>query len=179
MSSPEVPSNAVLAQLQKLGPASAMQQEITRMLGHNQFFDEFTPANITTLCRFMDIYRAEPGQLLIREGDSDDYMLFILQGLTNIVKTDDSGIRRSMTTSGAGTSLGEMSMIDGEPRFASCIAIDTTTFALFSRHSMIQIIMDEPSLGAKILIKLVALLSQRLRETSTNLLQHMERSNTV
>ena len=40
---------------------------------------------------------------------------------------------------------------------------------------MVQIILEEPSLGAKILIKLVTLLSQRLRKTSSNLLHYMER----
>ena len=70
-------------------------------------------------------------------------------------------------------------MIDGEPRFATCIAIDTTTFAVFGRDAMVKIIMEEPALGAKILIKLVTLLSQRLRETSVSLLQHLERSNAV
>ena len=84
-----------------------------------------------------------------------------------------------MTSVGPGATLGEMSMIDGEPRFATCIAIDTTTIAVFGRNSMVKIIMEEPALGAKILIKLVTLLSQRLRETSVSLLQHLERSNTV
>jgi hypothetical protein len=39
--------------------------------------------------------------------------------------------------------------------------------------------MEEPALGAKILIKLVTLLSQRLRETSSSLLHYLERSETV
>jgi hypothetical protein len=40
---------------------------------------------------------------------------------------------------------------------------------------MVRIILEEPSLGAKLLIKLVTLLSQRLRQTSSTLLQYMER----
>lgn len=156
-----------------------MVEIILKMLGHAQFFDDFTMDDIVLLSRFMEVYRAEPGQTIIREGDLDDYMLFILQGRISIVKTDGNGERRAMTSVGPGTTLGEMSMIDGEPRFATCIAIDTTTFAVFGRDSMVKIIMDEPALGAKILIKLVTLLSQRLRETSVSLLQHLERSKAV
>jgi CRP-like cAMP-binding protein len=70
--------------------------------------------------------------------------------------------------------LGEMSMIDGEPRFATCIATEVTTFAMLTRDAMVNIILEKPSLGAKILIKLVTLLSQRLRQTSARLLQLME-----
>jgi CRP-like cAMP-binding protein len=68
-----------------------------------------------------------------------------------------------------------MSMIDGEPRFATCIAVDSTTFSVLSRDNMVKIILEEPSLGSKILIKLVTLLSQRLRSTSSNLLHYLER----
>ena len=39
-----------------------------------------------------------------------------------------------------------------------------------------KIILDYPSLGSKILVKLVSLLSARLRQTSSKLLQYMERS---
>jgi hypothetical protein len=55
------------------------------------------------------------------------------------------------------------------------MALEPTTFAVLSRDSMVQIILEEPSLGAKVLVKLVTLLSQRLRQTSSNLLHYMER----
>ena len=55
------------------------------------------------------------------------------------------------------------------------IAIEPTTFAVLSRDAMVRIILEEPSLGAKLLIKLVTLLSQRLRQTSSTLLHYMER----
>ena len=80
-----------------------------------------------------------------------------------------------MTIVGAGATLGEMSMIDGEPRFATCVALEPSTFAVLSRDSMVKIIIEEPALGSKILIKLVTLLSQRLRATSSNLLHYLER----
>lgn len=79
-----------------------------------------------------------------------------------------------MTSVAPGMTLGEMSMIDGEPRFATCIAMDVTTFAMLTRDAMVNIILEKPSLGAKILIKLVTMLSQRLRQTSARLLQFME-----
>ena len=148
-------------------------------LGHSKFFEDFTRENIIQLSQFMHVYRAEPGETIIKEGETDDYMLFILEGLINIIKSDSAGEPRSMAEVGPGAILGEMSMIDGEPRFATCIAIDATIFSVFSRDSMVKIIMEEPALGAKILIKLVTLLSQRLRETSSSLLHYLERSDAV
>lgn len=168
-----------LARLTCLGSASDMVDVLLDMLGHSKFFEDFTLDDIRRLSQFMTVYRAEAGDTIIREGNTDDFMLLILEGRINIVKTDAHGERHPMASVGPGATLGEMSMIDGEPRFATCIAIDVTTFAVFARDSMVRIIMDEPQLGAKILIKLVTMLSQRLRDTSSSLLHYLERSETV
>lgn len=172
-------TNQLLQQLKPLGPATNMVDAILDLLGHTQFFGDFTRQDILHLAPCLQLYRAAPGDLIIREGDRDDYMLFILKGRINIVKTDETGQRRPMTSAGPGSTLGEMSMIDGEPRFATCIAIETTTIAVFGRDGMVRIIMEQPALGAKILIRLVTLLSQRLRETSTNLLHYLQGSDSV
>jgi len=166
--------NSLLRSLENLGEGTALAQQIFDMIGHAKFFDDFSRDDVQMLAGFMQVYRAEPGSMIIREGDIDDYMLLIIQGKVDIVKTDKRGVIQPMTTVGPGMTLGEMSMIDGEPRFATCIAVEPTTFAVLSRDAMVRIILEEPSLGAKLLIKLVTLLSQRLRQTSSTLLHYME-----
>src|SRR5258708_16784557 len=171
----QAPQNALLQTLEHLGEGTALAQQIFDMIGHSKFFADFTREDVQRLTAFMQIYRAEAAQMMIREGDVDDYMLLIIQGQVEIVKTDSHGHLQPMTTVGPGATLGEMSMIDGEPRFATCMPIEPTTFAVLSRDSMVQIILEEPGLGPKVLVKLVTLLSQRLRQTSSNLLHYMER----
>jgi CRP-like cAMP-binding protein len=151
---------SLLKNLEHLGEGTALTEQIYDMIGHSRFFDDFSRQDVQELAGFMQVYRAEPGNMMIREGDVDDYMLLIIQGMTSV---------------GPGMTLGEMSMIDGEPRFATCIAVEPTTFAVLSRDDMVRIILEQPSLGAKLLIKLVTLLSQRLRQTSSTLLHYMER----
>jgi CRP/FNR family cyclic AMP-dependent transcriptional regulator len=168
------PHNQSLRALAHLGQGSAVSQQIFAMIGHSRFFSDFTRSDIELLARGMQIYRAEAGQALIREGEIDDYMLLIIEGQVEIVKRDRREMQQPMTRVGPGATLGEMSMIDGEPRFATCTAVIPTTFAALSRDGMVKLILEEPSLGAKILIKLVTLLSARLRQTSHNLLHYME-----
>ena len=74
----------------------------------------------------------------------------------------------------AGKTLGEMSMIDGEARFATCVAAEPTVVAVLDRESLARIIVEQPMLGAKILMQMVLMLSQRLRSTSGRLLQMMD-----
>jgi len=163
----------LLATLEDLGGGSAFADQIFSLVGRSQFFAEFNRADVDLLAGYMRLYHAEPEQVIIREGDIGDYMLLVIRGEVDIYKQNLMGEKQLMTSVTQGMTLGEMSMIDGEPRFATCIALKETTFAVLTREDMVKIILEKPSLGAKILIKLVTMLSQRLRHTSATLLQYM------
>ena len=167
--------NWALKTLENLGIGTDVEEQIFEMIGHSKFFSDFTRSDIRLLAGSMQVYRAQPGQTIIREGDIDDYMMLIVRGRVEIMKKDRNASMQPMTSVRPGATLGEMSMIDGEPRFATCTAQELTIFAVLSRDAMVRIILEEPSLGAKILIKLVTLLSARLRQTSSSLLHYMER----
>ncbi len=166
-------SRELLAGLEDLGAGGAFADQIFSLVGRSQFFAEFNRDDVDLLAGYMRIYHAQPEETIIREGDVGDYMLLIIRGEVDIYKKNLMGERQLMTSVTAGMTLGEMSMIDGEPRFATCIALKETTFATLTRDTMVKIILEKPSLGAKILIKLVTMLSQRLRHTSATLLQYM------
>lgn len=172
---PAAPGEDSLLGLERVGKGTVVAGDISEMLGRAQFFAEFSREDLALLSEYMDVYRAQAGDIIIREGDSGDFMLLILDGSVDILKKDVRGEERHMTSAGPGMTLGEMSMIDGEPRFATCLATRTTLFAVLDRDSMAKIILDHPGLGAKILVKLVTMLSLRLRQTSAKLLQYMER----
>jgi CRP-like cAMP-binding protein len=175
MAETDAHSAELLSHIEDLGTGEAYADQILELVGHSPFFAEFKREDIGVLADYMQVYRAQAGQALIREGDEGDFMLLIISGAVDIYKNSAQGERQLMTNVLPGMTLGEMSMIDGEPRFATCIATDMTTFAVLTRDSMAKIIVEKPSLGSKILIKLVEMLSQRLRQTSARLMQYMER----
>ena len=175
MAETDAQSAELLSHIEDLGTGQVYADQIFELVGHSPFFSEFTREDIGLLSDYMRVYRAQGGQAMIREGDEGDFMLLIISGAVDIYKNSAQGERQLMTNVLPGMTLGEMSMIDGEPRFATCIATDMTTFAVLTRDSMAKIILEKPSLGSKILIKLVEMLSQRLRQTSARLMQYMER----
>ena len=101
-------------------------------------------------------------------------MVVVLSGQVNVFKQFDGPKPKLVASVGAGKTLGEMSMIDGEPRFATCVAAEDTTFAMLDRNAFLQIMEQRPGLASKILLHLVVLLNQRLRQTSAKLLEVME-----
>jgi len=164
-----------LQDLERVGKGSAIANEIFGLVGRSLFFAEFSREDISVMAGYMEVFRAAPGEAIIRENDGGDFMLLIVEGAVDIFKRGLRDEQQHMTSVGPGMTLGEMSMIDGEPRFATCIATERTVFAVLHRDNMAKIILDHPSLGSKILVKLVSMLSARLRQTSSRLLQFMER----
>ena len=173
------PGRASLSKLERVGKGTAIANEIFGLVGRSLFFAEFSREDISILAGYMDVYRTQPGETIIRENDGGDFMLLIIEGAVDIFKRNTRSDQQHMTSVGPGMTLGEMSMIDGEPRFATCIATEPTVFAVLHRDDMAKIILDHGGLGSKILVKLVSMLSSRLRQTSARLLRFMERSSIV
>jgi CRP/FNR family transcriptional regulator, cyclic AMP receptor protein len=94
----------------------------------------------------------------------------LLEGRIEVHKRDRWNTPQLLASVDAGRTLGEMSMIDGEPRFATCVATEPSLIAVLDRESLARIIVEQPLLGAKILMELVLMLSHRLRATSQRLL---------
>ena len=101
-------------------------------------------------------------------------MLMLIEGKVEVLKRDRWNTPQMIALVEAGKTLGEMSMIDGESRFATCVAVEPTVLAVLDRENLARIIVEQPMLGAKILMQMVLMLSQRLRSTSARLLQMMD-----
>ena len=52
---------------------------------------------MAVLAGYMTAYRAQPGEVLIREGDQGDFMLLIVSGRVDIYKDNARGERQLMT----------------------------------------------------------------------------------
>ncbi|HJY78193.1 MAG TPA: cyclic nucleotide-binding domain-containing protein, partial [Burkholderiales bacterium] len=96
--------------------------------------------------------------------------MLVIEGRVDVAKRDRWNTPQLIAQVEPGRTLGEMSMIDGEPRFATCVAVEPTLVAVLNRENLARIIVEQPLLGAKLLMELVLMLSQRLRATSGKLL---------
>ena len=163
-----------LAHLEHLGDATQFSVQIHGLIPRCLLLENFSPAEVRLLSHFMGVYRAEAGGEIIREGDGGDFMLMLIEGKVEVLKRDRWSTPQLIAVVETGKTLGEMSMIDGEPRFATCIAVEAVLVAVLDRENLARIIVEQPLLGAKILMELVLMLSQRLRSTGTRLLEVLD-----
>ena len=167
-------ARALPSSYEKIGDATVFVDRIHGMLDKIELFEGFDRAEIRQFARFMAAYRVPMGAEIIREGDPGDYLLLLIEGDVDVFKNDREGMRKRIAVVGPGKTLGEMSMIDGAPRFSTCVAATQATFGMLTREDLTRIIADQPMLGAKILMQLVVMLSQRLRQTSDKLVNYLD-----
>ena len=159
-----------LAHLEYLGDATKFAGQMQALIPKCTLLENFSLNEVRLLAHFMGVYRAEPPMEIIRERDGGDFMVMVLEGRVEVHKLDRWNTPQPLAMGDAGRTLGEMSMIDGAPRFATCVAAEPALIAVLDRESLARIIVEQPLLGAKILMELVLMLSQRLRATSERLL---------
>lgn len=164
-----------LPHLEALGDATPFAGQMHALIERSPLFENFNLAEIRLMSHFMLAYRAGAGMELVREGEAGDFMMLLITGRIEVFKQDRWNAPRLIAVLEAGQTVGEMSMIDGEPRFASCIAAEESLVAVLTRESLARIILEQPVLGAKILMELVLMLSKRLRQTSAKLVNYMDK----
>ena len=163
-----------LAHLEHLGDATRFAGQIHALIPKCTLLENFTTAEVRLLSHFMEMFRAAEGMEVIREGDGGDFMLIVVEGRVEVRKQDRWNTQQLIAVIEPGRVLGEMSMIDGAPRFATCVAVEPVVVAVLGREGLARIIVEQPMLGAKILMELVLMLSQRLRATSDRLMQLLD-----
>jgi CRP/FNR family transcriptional regulator, cyclic AMP receptor protein len=182
MAIPTLEEQMVERGLQVLGPCMVLSQRPDLLL-QSPLLQDFTPAEADLLGASMLLVRAKPGQLLIAEDEASDWMMLLLRGTVDVGKRKiattepmpESPDNTRLAVLKEGAVLGEMSMLDGEPRFASCWALSEVDAAVLSRAAVGQLIALHPNVGAKLLVKLTQLLAQRLRNTSSQLVRAVQR----
>lgn len=162
--------------LSPLGRASEFADEIYGLMARTPLFSGLDMSETHTLGAFMYVYDAPAGITLINEGDAGDFMVLLMSGMVDVLRRNRYNYPSRIAVAYSGHALGEMSMFDGEPRFASCVTLEQCRLAVLTRESLMLVLQDETRLGNKILLKLVQLLSERLRQTSAKLVSYLESS---
>jgi len=162
-----------LDDLELVGNGSVITEQVGDLISKTELFGELDRLDINLLASYMSLYKAKDKDIIITEGEDGDYMLLVVEGSIDVLKQDTQHCMKHITTIKPGTIVGEMAVIDGEKRFATCIASEPSVLAVLTRDALVQIIDNEPKLGAKILVQLLAMMSEHLRETGGKLVGYL------
>ena len=123
------------------------------------------------LFRFTSVRRVKAGDTLIRRGDPDRTLYFILGGNLEVVVHSGDGMSMGpLTRTGAGSVIGEQSFFDGLPRSASVWATDQCEVAAMSPEQYAAFEAANPARAHELIFALARVLAVRLRRTTAKVL---------
>ena len=163
------------AGLEVMGSCANLLERGPQLLRNAALLEDFKPEEVSSLGAAMLLVRAQAGQVLITEGETGDWMLLLLSGTVDVTRRTQGGELSRLAVIRPGAAIGEMSMLDGELRAATCVALDAVEAGVLTRAAIGQLIREQPAVGAKLLVKLTQLLAQRLRNTSNQLIKAVQK----
>jgi CRP-like cAMP-binding protein len=134
---------------------------------------EFSFDQLKKLVRYMSVYDVAQDIVLFCEGEKSAYMVLIIKGRVDVVKFDSQRTPKKITTIGPGKTIGEMSIIDGEPRSASAVTGSDATLFVMTAAQFNGLNEALPGIGITLALKIAKQMSQYLRQTSGRLIDHL------
>jgi len=101
----------------------------------------------------------EPGAVVISEGDTGLGLFVIVSGSVEITKRSEEEVHR-LAMMKRGDLLGEMALIDDQPRSASAVALEPTSCLLITRNSFQTLTQKDPEIACCLL----PTLAERIRD---------------
>lgn len=162
-----------LDNLRLLGMGKSFRAELAAMIEEMALFSDLAWNEIEILADYMQAYEAAKGCAIFSEGEAGNFMCLLVKGKVDVVKEDSHGTQKVVATVSSGKALGEMALIDNEPRSARAVAVEVSTLLLLTRENFNRILHDHPRLASHLAVRLARLLSQRLRQTSGMLVDYL------
>ncbi|AZD53371.1 Cyclic nucleotide-binding protein [Pseudomonas chlororaphis subsp. aurantiaca] len=147
-----------------------LNNEIRDWLMDCGLFDQLLPADFNAAAGYFSISSIAQGQEIFREGDAGSFMCIIHSGQVAVQKTNSEGVRVNIAILRSGRAFGEMAVLDGERRSATCVAASDCRLLNLGKDSLEKMLNEAPKIAAKIIRALAVSLSKRLRMADGQLL---------
>ena len=132
---------------------------------------QLSPEEALVVVSYMQPHKVAEGTMVIKQGDKNpDFMLLLLDGQVTIESIVVSRVEPiTVSVLGPGSLIGEMGLLDGEPRSASCTAMSALRCAILTRSSVMKLVEDDPKTAAKLLMAISLRIAGRMREGAEKL----------
>src|SRR5688500_1832804 len=140
-------------------------------LTHLAMFREMTPLELIPLAAACRLVHFRPGEEIVRQGEPGDSVYVILDGRVEVLAhIERNGVQSESVVSWlvAGDALGELALLDGQPRSATCLALTNTSCLCLARDEFLAAMQRH----WKLTHSLLEVVAVRLRNADQRLAEH-------
>jgi CRP/FNR family cyclic AMP-dependent transcriptional regulator len=151
---------------------SHLIDDIGDMLTDCELFRDFPQAELNAVARYFSVSQIEADGVIFEEGDIGQFMAIVNTGKVAVLKTNQDGDNIHLASLARGRSFGEMAVLDGERRSATCMAESNCILLTLSKDSLDKMLIEAPRTGARVIRAVAVALSRRLRMADGKLVDH-------
>lgn len=144
-------------------------------LAQFDLFKGVSEASLENLATKLKSRQLDPGQVLFEKGDPGNSVFIVTSGDLKVISTDREGNEVILNQVGAGSVIGEMSLLDSGPRSAGVVALTEARLLALDRADFMDVLNTQPEMGLEITRSLV----QRLRFATTYIENAIEWSQLI
>ncbi|CAE6914114.1 MULTISPECIES: Crp/Fnr family transcriptional regulator [Pseudomonas] len=146
-----------------MSDTSHLIDAIRDMLLDCGLFDTLDRSDVQTAAGYFNLNRINEGTAIFSEGDAGTFMCILVQGSVSIRKSNASGDEVEVTRLRRGRAFGEMAVLDGERRSASCVATCDCVLLSLGKDALDKMLQESPRTAAQVIRAIAVGMSRRLR----------------
>jgi small-conductance mechanosensitive channel/CRP-like cAMP-binding protein len=123
--------------------------QVVAHLAKVDFFAILGPRQIESLASEARVQEFLPGEEVVRQGESGEELFIILDG-TAEVRVRQDGLSSTLASLQGGQFFGEMSLLTGEPRTATVLALTPLKVVTISKQALSRVVQEDRSLVDRI-----------------------------
>lgn len=143
-------------------------EHAAQLLAQAQARTGLSIADARTVVQYMVPRFIGANTTFIREGDTgdNDFLALLVEGDVVVERfTDNRREPATVRVLGPGALVGEIGLVDHEPRSASCTASTDIWCAVLTRDALERLLAEHPRVAAQMLLGVSAIIAERLRDT--------------
>lgn len=133
-------------------------------------FTFLSEAECVEICAYLELKEWESGAVLMQDGEPGDFMGFLVKGKLTVKKeTSFPGKHILVAILEQGSMVGEISAVEPQLRNATVVATEKSRLLVLTHDNLNKLLETNNDLGAKLLKRIIHVLSVRLRKASDRL----------
>jgi CRP/FNR family cyclic AMP-dependent transcriptional regulator len=131
-------------------PAAGTLPDMADQLADCAIFASLQPSTLAALAATAQRRSWASGKVIFQRGDAGDHMLAITAGKVRLSLGSAQGKELMLRHLDPGDILGELAVIDGQPRSADAVALEDTTAIVLRRSRFLEVAADHSDLGLSV-----------------------------
>lgn len=142
-----------------------------KLLEKLRTFADFDTAELDAFAGVLQVKTLAAGAVVFRQGDAADGCYLIAQGRVQVSIAGPGKRQQPLAVLGVSDFLGQMAVLDGGKRSATCTALEPVTVMYLGRDALDLLVRGRSSFALKFLEALTRMLVAQLRFANRRLLQ--------